>query len=210
MEFVYVVPRKLLFPDCYPQGLVLLANAGEQAAFDKLVKDEGFFVERAYAERSPHLKQIIPYTVFRVDGQILVMRRLKAGGESRLHDKLSLGVGGHINPVDSEEKNADPIHFGTRREIEEEIQIEGTYSLSSVGFLNDDSNPVGAVHLGVVQFAEVQGTLEIREKDMLEGRFVAPESLSELLARGENFETWSSILIEKFDELMPLQASTSS
>jgi predicted NUDIX family phosphoesterase len=205
MEFVYVVPRKLLFPACFPQGLVNFADTQERDDFDDLVKREGFFVEREYAERTPDLKQVIPYTVFRVDGQILVMRRLKAGGESRLHDKLSLGVGGHINPIDSEEGNADPIRFGTRREIEEEISIDGSYTLRTVGYLNDDSNPVGAVHLGVVQFAEVTGSLEIREKDMLEGRLVAPESLSELLQRGENFENWSSILIENLDELQPRQ-----
>ena len=203
MEFVYVVSRKLLFPDCYPQGLVNFTSTQERVDFDELIRKDGFFVERDYAERTPELKQVIPYTVFRVDGQILVMRRLKAGGESRLHDKLSLGVGGHINPVDSEKENADPISFGTRREIEEEINIDGSYELRTVGFLNDDSNPVGAVHLGVVQFAEVSGTLEIREKDMLEGRFVAPESLHELLKRGENFETWSSILIENLGELKP-------
>lgn len=205
MEFVYVVPRKLLFPDCYPQGLVNFSSSQERTDFDALVQREGFFVERDYAERTPALKQVIPYTVFRVDGQILVMRRLKTGGESRLHNKLSLGVGGHINPIDSEEENADPIRLGTEREIEEEIDIVGSYELRTVGFLNDDSNPVGAVHLGVVQFAEVSGTLEIREKDMLEGRFVAPESLHELLKRGENFENWSSILIESLDELTPNQ-----
>ena len=203
MEFVYVVPRGKLFPDCYPQGLVPFADDAERIRFRNLVSAEGFFVERAYAEQTPDLQQIIPYTVFRVGGEMLVMRRLKSGGESRLHDKLSIGVGGHINPedlTDAETDRSDPIAAGSRREIGEEINVRGSYELRTIGFLNDDSNPVGAVHVGVVQLAEVDGTIEIRERDVLEGTLATPKALRERLQAGENFETWSSILIEHLDE----------
>ena len=112
-------------------------------------------------------------------------------------------MGGHINPEDlSEAAEADPIRDGTRREIEEEVEVRGSYEIETLGFLNDDSNPVGAVHLGVVQIADVQGSVRIREEDVLEGRLVSPGELSDLLARGENLETWSSILIEHLDELV--------
>lgn len=203
MEFVYVVPRTELFPDCYPQGLVRFQDARTRRDFEALVRQHGFFVEREYAERTPTLKQIIPYTVIACDERILLLRRLSTGGEARLHDKLSIGVGGHINPEDLTTKDADPLREGSRREIEEEIDVRGSYETRSIGFLNDDSNPVGAVHVGLVQLATVQGTVEIREKDQLEGRMVLPGEIQDLLARGENFETWSSILIEHFEELLP-------
>ena len=203
MEFVYVVPREKLFPDCYPQGFVPFEDDAERAAFDGLVRRHGFFVEREYAERTPSLKQIIPYTVVCQEDRILCMRRLGNGGEARLHDKLSIGVGGHINPEDLEGEDPDPIRDGTRREIEEEIDVRGSYEIRSAGFLNDDSNPVGAVHLGLVQIALTKGTVEIRETDVLEGRLVARESLSERLGRGENFETWSAIVIRELDRLLP-------
>lgn len=204
MEFVYVVPRAELFRECYPQGLVPFRDARDRRGFETAVRRHGFFVERDYAERSPTLKQVIPYTVVRTEGQVLLMRRLSNGGESRLHDKLSIGVGGHINPEDlSSTEDADPIRDGTRREIEEEIEVRGSYEIRTVGFLNDDSNPVGAVHLGVVQIVDVTGSVRIREEDMLEGRLASPEELAELLARGENFESWSSILIEQLADLAP-------
>jgi predicted NUDIX family phosphoesterase len=203
MEFVYVVPRRELFPDCYPQGLVRFPDARTRGDFEARVRDHGFFVERDYAERTPTLKQVIPYTVITCQERILLLRRLSTGGERRLHDKLSIGVGGHINPEDLTTKGADPLREGSRREIEEELDVRGAYETRAIGLLNDDSNPVGAVHVGLVQLATVRGTVEIREKDQLEGRMVPPGEIRDLHLRGENFETWSSILIENFVELLP-------
>ena len=203
MEFVFVVPREKLFPECYPQGLVPFRNRNDRQGFETTVLEHGFFVERDHAERSPELKQIIPYNVVRVGDEILLLKRLKKGGESRLHEKLSIGVGGHINPEDlaSEGDSRDPIRDGARREIEEEIEVRGSYELRTIGFLNDDSNPVGAVHIGVVQVVDVRGDVQIREKDVLEGTLVSSEELRERLVRGDDFETWSAILIERLDEL---------
>ncbi len=220
MEFVYVVPRRDLFPDCYPQGLTTFGT-GEpcptREVFDAAVREHGFFVEREVAERTPTWKQIIPYSVVCVGEEILLMRRLANGGESRLHDKLSIGVGGHINPEDlapdaAEERDVipaapaprrgNPILAGTRREIEEEIDVQGSYEIQQVGLLNDDSNPVGAVHLGLVQVVRVAGSVKIREEDVLEGRLVPAAELRELLRSGANLETWSSILIENLEKLL--------
>ena len=115
MEFVYVVPRGELFPDCYPQGLVRFQESSEgppsKVRFEAIVRRHGFFVERDHAERNPALKQIIPYTVVQVEDRVLLLRRLRTGGERRLHDKLSIGVGGHINPVDLSEGREAFLHL---------------------------------------------------------------------------------------------------
>ena len=95
------------------------------------------------------------------------------------------------------------IAAGARRELDEELVIEGPYRLRSVGLLNDDSNPVGAVHLGLVQVLHLDGTVTIREEDVLEGSLVGIEELKRLSASGGNFETWSSLLIDRLDELLP-------
>jgi len=126
------------------------------------VEKNGFFVERAHAETCVRWKQVIPYSIVECDGRILLVRRLSKGGESRLHDKHSIGIGGHVNPEDlSSEANGrstrNPIDAGTRREIAEELAVKGTYDIRRVGLLNDDSNPVGAVHVGVVQVVRVHG-----------------------------------------------------
>ena len=149
MEFVFVIPREHLFPECYPHGYTPFGEGLQHADFEETALGHGFFVEREYAERTPALKQVIPYTVVRQEtGEILLMRRLNKGGESRLHGKLSIGVGGHINPEDAvSDGDANPLIGGTWRELSEEIVIEGSTELSAIGMINDDSTAVGAVRI---------------------------------------------------------------
>jgi len=227
MEFVFVVPRTALFPESYPHGLVPFGDApraavpGSNAAnlhaagFEALVEREGFFVERAYAERSPALKQVIPYSIVCCETDrgswILCTRRLKKGGEARLHELSSIGIGGHINPEDLPASGPrNPLDAGTRREIAEELVVRGPYEVRRVGLLNDDSNPVGAVHVGLVQVVTVTSPVEIRERDTLEGRLVTVEELQRLNSGGTAFETWSKLLIPHLASLtaQPLAART--
>jgi predicted NUDIX family phosphoesterase len=202
MEFVFVIPRERLFPNCYPQGFQAFGEACRLEAFEETVLAHGFFVEREHAERNPAWKQVIPYTVVRrADGDILVMRRLKKGGEGRLHGKLSIGVGGHINPEDAaSSEHANPLVGGTWRELAEELVLEGRSELEPLGLINDDSNPVGAVHVGLAQMLTIEGSVRIREDEILEGELLAPDRLAALRDEGADFETWSSILIDHLDE----------
>ena len=62
MEFVFVVPRGDLFPDCYPHGLVPFGEECSLESFERAVVEYGFFVERPRAEVEPAWKQVIPYT----------------------------------------------------------------------------------------------------------------------------------------------------
>lgn len=225
MEFVYVVPRRELFPERYPQGFYGLGSEAREAPVDGLefldearfraaVRRHGFFVERDHAEGNPELKQVIPYTLIQRGEEILLLKRLSRGGESRLHDKLTIGVGGHINPVDAEGGESgntpgatsatriDPIPAATHRELGEELFIEGDLELRPVGIVNDDSNAVGAVHVGLVQVARVEGDVRIRETDVLEGGFVTPERLCAELAQGANFETWSARIVEHLQAVL--------
>ena len=217
MEFVFVVPRTTLFPEHAPHGLAVFGETWSRDEFDDVVAREGFFVERAYAERTPTLKQIIPYTIVRRGEEILLLQRTKGGGESRLHDKLSIGVGGHVNPIDAVateadeqcaksagSRLADPLPAATRREVmEEELTVTGETRLTSVGLLNDDTNPVGAVHVGLVQILELlDGDATIREVDQLRGSFVTVSRLRADLAAGANLETWSSLLVPHLDRLI--------
>lgn len=234
MEFVFVVPRTALFPDYYPQGFLPFSSGiepvlprsrceskgssskGECAsvAFENAIERDGFFVERAYAERTPSLKQVIPYSIVECDGRVLLFQRLATGGEARLHGKCSIGIGGHINPEDLGAEPASqkrsPVAAGTAREIDEELTIRGDYEVRAVGLLNDDSNAVGAVHVGLVQVVHVNGSVEIREREQLEGRLVPCEELSSLLERGANFETWSRMLLPHLGELLNTPIATHS
>jgi predicted NUDIX family phosphoesterase len=196
MEFVFVVPREVLFPACYPQGFQRFESPEDGETLLAELERHGFFVERERAERTPAWKQVIPYCVVTSGERVLLMKRRAKGGESRLHDKLTIGVGGHINPVDRELDERGLVRAAARREIAEEIQIEGEYDLRLAGYLNDDSNPVGAVHLGLVFAASTSSTVRIREEDVLEGQLVGLEELRASRARGANLETWSSLLVD--------------
>jgi predicted NUDIX family phosphoesterase len=209
MEFVYVVPRLELFPEAYPHGFVPFTS-GSLCAFERALA-QGFFVERERAERTPEWKQVIPYSIVLHAGQVLLLERLKAGGEARLHHKLSIGVGGHVNPADlaaGSGRALGLLEAGARRELAEELELHGEISIESVGLINDDTNPVGAVHVGLVQRVTAEGQVSIRETNALRGGLVEPEKLRELLAQGANLESWSALLVERLDELLPCPSCT--
>jgi len=90
------------------------------------------FVERDDAENDPSLKQIIPYVIIRYGTCVLLMRRLHKQSESRLWDKLSLGIGGHVNPEDGTDF-FDAFLSGMERELHEELYIPKEYA--SFGFV---------------------------------------------------------------------------
>src|SRR5262245_42057093 len=118
----FVAPRQAGFPACYPHGFHAFQDEGAAAAFLERLRQHGFFVERERAERTPAWKQPIPYCVVASEERILLMKRRAKGGEARLHDKLSIGVGGHINPVDRED-GTDLLLSAARREIAEELEV---------------------------------------------------------------------------------------
>jgi predicted NUDIX family phosphoesterase len=197
MEFVYIVKRQDLFDLEFPHGF--LARSEHRAQIDRYlerIRERGFFVERRHAEQDSSFKQIIPYIVLMRGGEVLLLRRTKSSGEARLHDKLSIGVGGHINPVDQGE---DLLGEAMRRELNEELVLSAPPALTAVGVLNDDSNPVGSVHFGLVMVADAAEIgVDIREKDRMTGSFVSVSTVRELARDpANNFETWSALLIER-------------
>jgi predicted NUDIX family phosphoesterase len=149
----------------------------------------GRYLERPLAEVSPDWKQLIPYVVVRDGDGVFLMERTDAGGDKRLHRKASIGVGGHLNPVD---EGDDPLMVGLRREWAEELDAAWVPDFRLVGLLNDDSNPVGSVHLGVVFTVEAATrSIQVREHEKLSGRMVTPAEVAEAWPR---LETWSQLV----------------
>jgi predicted NUDIX family phosphoesterase len=189
-EQVLVLPRDAVPGGCDFAG-VRDVRVGDLAALRAAVTSQGRFLDRPVAEESPAFKQLIPYVVVRDGERIFLMQRTDAGGDPRLHGKASIGVGGHLNPVD---EGADPLTDGLLREWSEELLTDWEPQFRLVGLLNDDSNPVGSVHLGVVFEVEAAGrAVEVREREKLSGRFVRPE---EVRAAWDRLETWSRLVAE--------------
>ena len=196
MEFVWVVKRDALFRGRYPHGLEVL-DEWSMAETVARVLEEGFFVERRHAERDLTLKQVIPYCVVARGGSVLRMRRLARGGEKRLAGKRSVGIGGHLNPVDA----AAPeglLAGGLRREVLEELVLDGPWTARAVGLINDDSTEVGSVHVGLVHVVETAATVAVRETDVLEGEMVGLLDVAESCRQERGtYESWSAFVIER-------------
>jgi predicted NUDIX family phosphoesterase len=119
---------------------------------DSLIHDHGKFMDRDAAEKCWAYKQVIPYVVMTCGDRIMSYVRGKAGGEARLHDLRSIGIGGHVNPfMKNEDSPLTAFTLSTDREVEEEVMITTIQHRGhAIALLNDDSTPVGRVHLGVV------------------------------------------------------------
>ena len=191
VEHVLVVPRDLVPDQASWYGL----RTEGIDAFLAVVTDHGRYEPRAAMEVDPSFKQIIPYLVLRDAERYFLMRRTKAGGDARLHDRWSIGVGGHLNPGDGD------LAGGLRREWAEELIADFKPDFRLVGLLNDDTTDVGSVHLGAVYVADAGGRpVAIRETDKLSGAFADP---SEVAAVSGDLETWSRLVFDFLEATAP-------
>lgn len=181
-EQVMVVERDALAPYLVERGLL---TAGADEVLD-LIVERHFFLDRPTAEVSPQYKQIIPYVLIRHGQSWFLLQRTQKQTEARLHLKLSLGIGGHINP------DTPDLFDGLQKELEEEVEVVGDYDLSFAGILNDDTTDVGRVHLGAVYVLDAhEGDVRVRETEKMSGRWATTE---EVAAVYESLETWSQIV----------------
>jgi predicted NUDIX family phosphoesterase len=153
------------------------------------------YLRRAQAEEDPTFKQIIPYVVLRWRDQLFNYVRGKRAGETRLHALRSIGVGGHINPTDNNLFDA-PYRQAMLREVEEEVRLDTTYQERCLGLINDDSTPVGQVHLGIVHvFDLAEPKVQRREQELTKAGF---HPIGTLLAARQEFETWSQFVLDEW------------
>jgi predicted NUDIX family phosphoesterase len=150
-------------------------------------------------EQDPSFKQVIPYLVLRDGPRWFLMQRTRAGVDTRLHDRWSIGVGGHLNPGDA------GIEGGLLREWHEELDASFVPTFRFVGVLNDDTTPVGSVHLGVVFSADAGGRpVAVRETDKLTGGFVTDQDVAAVAGR---LETWSAIVFDHLTRTEGVQSA---
>jgi predicted NUDIX family phosphoesterase len=167
-----------------------------------LARENNFFAPRSSAETDPTLKQIIPYTLLVHEGRVLHYVRGKKAGEQRLVAKGSIGVGGHINDHDEGLFAMDRAAYeaAVRREVGEELRLGASYSDHVVALLNDDSNEVGRVHLGVVH------VFHLSNADVQKGEAMITElqflDRAGLALHRERMETWSQICFDQLDQVL--------
>ena len=135
-EQVLVVPRATFEEAGYFQGH---REGGDHYLNAFMKPGVSSFMDREAAENDPSHKQIIAYAIFCHQGRILHYTRGGSGGEARLHDKGSIGIGGHINPVDRQSGHDDVSTYlaGVEREIREELVIDGSCTQRVRGMARD-------------------------------------------------------------------------
>ena len=195
-ERVLVVPTALFHRLGHFQGF---SPDAERYLAELLLPEHVSSRARAEMEQDPSFKQLIPYVLFEFRdpaGRVHVFQytRGKGQGESRLHRKRSVGIGGHISTLDADAAEGPQAYReGMRRELSEEVAIDTPYRERCAGLINDDTSEVGRVHLGIVHIFEVdQPAVEPREPDLIDTGF---RPVDEMLANLDGFESWSSITL---------------
>lgn len=188
-ELVLCVKRKNL-ESIFGTGL--FTGFKSQPPLNEVLSLEISFIPRPIAELDSSWKQIIPYQLFSHDNRLFTYERGKKVGEKRLSGKMSVGIGGHINTTDHADSPALIYQKAILRERSEEIS--GGFQIISdsfMGWINDESNPVGQVHLGAVHKIVIDSTEQLTLSDQEDLREVGWQSLEQILNRQEGFETWS-------------------
>jgi len=185
VELVYAVPRDALLA-----GMPTWRGVwtGDPTEILRRIAGGGAFCPRPATEVDATLKQIIPYLLLRDGERIFLMKRTRAGGDPRLHDHYSIGVGGHMNPGD------DSVLGCLRREWHEELEADFVPEFRFLGLLNDDTVEVGMHHLGVVYVADAAGRrVAVRETHKLSGSFETAAAAREVY---DLMETWSQLALD--------------
>jgi len=190
---ILVVPRNKLFSaNNQFQGFI---NSEENKNFINTIMKNFEYLERNDSlEKNPNYKQIIPYVwlLNKETKKVFLYKRAKTGNESRLHDKYSGGVGGHIDQ-DTEKDSNNPIMDAMIRELKEEVIMEKYPSPTILGYINDETGEVEKVHFGVVALGETKEDVKPAE-DMVSGGFYTIEEVDDLFSNPKtNVENWTKI-----------------
>ncbi|HBS48431.1 TPA: hypothetical protein DEO28_00045 [Candidatus Dependentiae bacterium] len=185
-EEILVVRREFLFPYGVIDGLQFV----DVAEYEKLILSKGIFLKRSLVEEDTNYKQIIPYLVFSYKDKFFLMQRKSSASESRLKNKYSLGIGGHIRKEDL--VNGDITSWATR-EFSEEIYYGGSFNIKPIGLLNDESDAVGSVHTGFIFLLEGDSSRIDVRSELKQGNLY---SIPELLRFYTKMESWSKIVFD--------------
>jgi predicted NUDIX family phosphoesterase len=173
----------------------------------KRIVQNGLFLRRSELEEDPSFKQIIPYAIIsykepersgvRQSQSFYLFKRTSGQAEKRLHNKVSLGVGGHMNPDDSMESKEQYLIDELKRELYEEVKLLNgclIEDIEFIGFINDDTIPVGRVHIGLLYNIHVsKKEVYINETDKMTAAWIDKPGLAKFY---EGMETWTKITFD--------------
>lgn len=165
----------------------------------------GSVQRRGDMEKDKNFKQVIPSMIIKRGDEYFTYTRLEGGGESRLHGKSSITIGGHANEVEDYWNFEHLMAVNAKRELEEEVyvldengkeiedHIKLTRNMSIKGLIYNEKTDVDAVHIGLLTMIEIpeNWNVEVKETDVLEGKFRTVEEIKEL-----DLENWTKSALE--------------
>ncbi len=156
-------------PQPGPEGFYPI---GTPSMIVSLFRQAGLWIgPREALEKMPLFRQLIPYVVVKVGNRFVRYTRAPKGDEQRLHGKMSIGVGGHIDHADItlSYQNEVPcidlpatLSYAAIREVDEEISgAHPRVEVGTLGLILDDVSDVGKVHVGIASVWEVVARDEV-------------------------------------------------
>ena len=195
-----------IYADIPEEGVFTLGNDiyAEQDLLeflDSKWNQYGSVQRRGDMEKDINYKQIIPSMIIKQDDKYFTYTRLEGGGESRLHGKSSITIGGHANHVEDYWNFEHLMAVNAKRELEEEVYVLDengkeidnhlrlTKNMSIKGLIYNSLTDVDAVHIGLLTMIEIpeDWNVEVKETDVLEGKFRTVEEIKEL-----DLENWTA------------------
>ncbi len=156
------------------------------------------------AEKNYDFKQLVVYVLIRSGHLYLTYRRTSKTREERLRREYSIGLGGHVNTIDTNQLTLFGYDYkkgfllqALWREINEEINIKSRILAKPrlICFINDDSNDVGKVHFGTVWLLEISEPKVSMKGERGIGK-IKFNDITHLQAKKSCFEKWSQLLID--------------
>jgi predicted NUDIX family phosphoesterase len=177
------------------------------------VLDEGevWVGPRPVLETNEDFVQPIPYIVVKSGSRLLAYKRSSKGGEDRLHDKVSVGFGGHVDAADLTVSDEGIINLratlldACSREIDEElgVKLSGDTLAAVMKFthvISSNANAVDRVHIGLVGILDLDSLpngsgIAFKFEDTIENaEFLTISALGD---GTRNLESWTALLVER-------------
>ena len=206
-EMIVVCPRNVLFGYGDKKAFHGALFSSEYKDILNALSQSPQLMRRGDAEENQDYKQPIPYVVLTRKNkddklEVFLYKRLSGGGETRLHDKLSIGVGGHMNNLFSSLTLPYYVVQDAGREVREELNVDDHLMFEILGLINDDTNDVGKVHIGIIIRANLKSDsiVTVRETDQLQGDWVTVEELQSPHIYNK-LESWSQYIVQSMETI---------
>lgn len=152
---------------------------------------------RPAAERDEDLLQLIPYLVLR-DKTGAIWSYARRGGDRRLLDRLSCGIGGHVERQDRRDGLTATLAATLIREAVEELgpPVAGLLAedLEPQAWIYEHLTPIGRVHIGLLYTAVWPHTAPPTPREpVLESLGFLP---AQTIRTDGRFEMWSRQVVD--------------